>query len=227
MICETNSSEPENWEKELFLTELFTQTFVCTDTKQLKKNPDRNINQTLRAIFTQCPRKIQEMRNFLRKKLFARKFSGDSDCSFEKCVGKVTPEVQEKSHSKPEINWKFLFFKNRNWPIKTNLCTENRYFSKPRQLISSRQKFFFPQKPKLNEKKINSTQAFIPGTFSSWHVDWNADKRIEHFCPKRPKLSSTDAVTFSKENNNLYPKLLSRQIKCCFESPVENRLPKV
>ena len=120
--------------------------------KAIQKNPDRNINQTLRAIFTQCPRKNQEMRIFLRKQLFTRKSSGGSDCSFEKCVGKLRPEVHEKSHSKPEINWKFLTFKNRNWPIKTNLCTENRYFSKPRQPISSRQKFFFLQKPKLNEK---------------------------------------------------------------------------
>ena len=127
------------WENEAFLPELFTQTFVCTDTKQLKKISDRNINQTLRAFFTQCPRKFQEMRNFLRKKLFTRKSSGDPHCSFEKCVGKVRPEVQEKSHSKPESNWKFLTFKNRSWPIKTNLCTENRYFSKPRQRISSRQ----------------------------------------------------------------------------------------
>ena len=91
------------------------------------------------AFFTQCPRKFQEKRNFLPKKLFTRKSSGDSDCSFEKCVAKVRPEVQEKSHSKLENNWKFLTFKNRSWLIKTNLCTENRYFPKPRQRISSRQ----------------------------------------------------------------------------------------
>ena len=39
VIRETNCSEPKNIGKmELFLTELFTQTFVRTDTKQLKKH---------------------------------------------------------------------------------------------------------------------------------------------------------------------------------------------
>ena len=129
----------KNWENEAFFNRAVYSNICLHWYKAIKKNPGRNINQTLRAIFTQCPRKFQEMRKLLRKKLFTRKSSGDSDCSFEKCVGKVRPEVQEKSHSKPEINWKFLTFKNRSWLIKTNLCTENRYFPKPRQRISSRQ----------------------------------------------------------------------------------------
>ena len=139
VIRETNCSEPKKLGKWSFFNRAVYSNICLHWYKAIKKNPDRNINQTLRAIFTHCPRKFQEMRIFLRKKLFTRKSSGNSDCSFEKCVGKVRPEVQQKSHSKPEINWKFLTFKNRSWPIKTNLCTEKRYFSNSRQRISSRQ----------------------------------------------------------------------------------------
>ena len=123
----------------LFLTELFTQTFVCTDTKHSKKIPIEILTRHSEQFSHNVRQNFKRWEFFCEKKLFTRKSSGDSDCSFEKCVAKVRPEVQEKSHSKLENNWKFLTFKNRSWLIKTNLCTENRYFPKPRQRISSRQ----------------------------------------------------------------------------------------
>ena len=158
--------------------------------------------------------------------LFPRKSTGDSDCSFEKCVGRVRPEVQEKIHSKPELNWIFLTLRIEVDQSKQTSAQKIGTFQNPGDEFPPDNKFFFRRNVNAMKNKK------IPPTVHSRNIfiltlDWNADKRIEHFCQKRPKLSSTDAITFNKENNNLSPKLLSRQIKCCFESPVENRSPKV
>ena len=140
-------------------------------------------------------------------------------------------KLGQKSNKKVTQNWKAI---ENSWHLRIEVDQSKQtsaqkigIFQNPGNEFPPDNEVFFPQKPKLNEKQINSTQQFILGTYSSWHVDWNADKRIEHFCPKRLKLSSTDAITFNTEINNLPPKLLSRQKKCCFESPVENRSPKV
>ena len=65
VIRQTNCSL-KNCENEAFFNRAVYSNICLHWYKAIKKNPDRNINETLWAIFTQCPRKIQETRNFLR-----------------------------------------------------------------------------------------------------------------------------------------------------------------
>ena len=135
----------------LFLTELFTQTFVCTDTKQLKK--------TLIEILTRHSEQFSHIvrENFKRWEIFCEK-----SCSLENPLEiliavsrNVLGKLGQKSNKKVTQNRKSI---ENSWLLRIEVdqskqtsAQKKGTFQTPGNEFPPDNKFF-PQKPKLNEK---------------------------------------------------------------------------